>query len=508
MRRARAHASPIVTARVVTGAEGYHEPVTGEAARGAHEANDATRGSAIKLAAEVASRGLGLLTMVLVTRGLGVEGFGVFGELSVYALLLAELGELGLSALASRALVARTHSLESLVRARLVLAGVVTAVAVAVGPLTPALARRLGAGPADGRALALLVAWFALSGWGEFLGVALRCRGARRLEAVLLLVLRGGSLVFAGLALLAGAGLRGVAAALAVSPLPAIAFGAAGLRRTATPGPAVAPARVLRESAPLAVHGGLLLLSPRVEFLVLSWLLADRAAVGLFYAALNVVWFLSMVPTAVAAGAMPALTREALQGGGGVRRRTAATLALMAAPAAVGLALVALPVAALLLGAGYAPADYAATAGSLRIMSAALPALFLNALVFASLIASGRATWLPRLTAGRVAIAFALAFALVPVLGARGAAAGLVLAEWLLLVLGWLACRGAAFGVPVARPVAWALAACVPMALAVNGVRESLPLAVPIGALSWAATLAAVARLRPGLARELVGGLR
>src|SRR5512136_729542 len=78
MRRARAHASPIVTARVVTGAEGYHEPVTGEAAREAHEANDATRGSAIKLAAEVASRGLGLLTMVLVTRGLGVEGFGVF----------------------------------------------------------------------------------------------------------------------------------------------------------------------------------------------------------------------------------------------------------------------------------------------------------------------------------------------------------------------------------------------------------------------------------------------
>ena len=294
-----------------------------------------------------------------------------------------------------------------------------------------------------------------------------------------------------------------VAMALALTSGPVVAAGG-----DSSPGPAVAPARVLRESAPLAVHGGLLLLSPRVEFLVLSWLLPDRQAVGLFLAALYVLWFLSMVPTAVAAGAMPALTREALQGGGGVRRRTAATLALMAAPAAVGLALVALPVAALLLGAGYAPADYAATAGSLRIMSAALPALFLNALVFASLIASGRATWLPRLTAGRVAIAFALAFALVPVLGARGAAAGLVLAEWLLLVLGWLACRGAAFGVPVARPVAWALAACVPMALAVNGVRESLPLAVPIGALSWAATLAAVARLRPGLARELVGGLR
>jgi O-antigen/teichoic acid export membrane protein len=482
--------------------------VTGETAGASSEANEATRGSAIKLAAEVVSRLLGLATTLLLLWGLGATDFGVFGALSVYALLLAELGELGLSALASRALVAGTHSLRSFVMARLALAAVVAAVAFAAVPLAPAVARRLGGGPVDGRALALLVAWFALSGWGEFLGVALRCRGARGLEATLLVVLRGGALVLAGLALLAGAGLPGVTAALAVSPLPALVLGAAALGRTSAPGPPVAPAAVLRESAPLAVHGGLLLLSPRVEFLVLSWLLADRQAVGLFLAALYVVWFLSMVPTAVAAGAMPALTREALHGGRAVRRRTAATLALIAAPAAVGLALVAAPFATRLLGKGYAPADYAATAGSLRILSAALPAIFLNALVFASLIASGRATWLPRLTAARVAIAFALAFALVPRLGARGAALGLVLAEWLLLGLGWLACRGAAFGVPVARPVGWALVACVPMALAVSGVRDSLALALAIGALSWAATLAAALRLHPALARDLVGDLR
>jgi O-antigen/teichoic acid export membrane protein len=479
--------------------------VTGETAGAAREANEATRGSAIKLAAEVVSRLLGLATTLLLLRGLGAADFGVFGELSVYALLLAELGELGLSALASRALVAGTHSLESFVRARLALAAVVAAVAVAGVPLAPALARRLGGGPVDGPALAFLVSWYALSGWGEFLGVALRCRGERRLEAVLLVVLRGGALVLAGGALVVGAGLRGVTAALAVSPLPALVLGAAGLARRSASGPPAAPVSVLRESAPLAVHGGLLLLSPRVEFLVLSWLLPDREAVGLFLAALSVVWFLSMVPTAVAAGAMPALTREALHGGRAARRRTAATLALIAAPAAVGLALVAPPVAGLLLGAGYAPAGYAAAAGSLQILSAALPALFLNALVFASLIASGRASWLPRLTAARVAIAFALAFALVPALGARGAAIGLVLAEWLLLALGSLACRGAAFRVPVARPVGCALAACVPMALAVSGVRDSLALALAVGALSWAATLAAALRLRPALARDLVG---
>src|SRR5512139_174759 len=330
--------------------------VTGESVRGSREADDATRGSAIKLAAELTSRLLGLATTLLLIRGLRAAVFGSFTALTAYALLLAEAGELGLSALASRALVASTLSLRSLVLARLVLAPLVAAVALTASTAVPALAERWGALALDGPALALLVAWFALSGWGEFIGVALRCRRARRQEAVLLLVLRGAALVAAALALSAGGSLRGVALALALSPLPAIGLGAVLLRATSAEGPAprAAPATVLRESFPLALHGGLLLLSPRVELLVLQWLRGeDDPALGFFSVALSVIWFLSMVPTAIAAGAMPALTREARREEGPVRRRTAATLALAAAPAAVGLALVARPLAGALLGAGY-----------------------------------------------------------------------------------------------------------------------------------------------------------
>jgi hypothetical protein len=134
--------------------------------------------------------------------------------------------------------------------------------------------------------------------------------------------------------------------------------------------------------------------------------------------------------------------------------------------------------------------------------------MFLNALVFAALIAAGRASWLPRLTAARVALAFVVAFVLVPALGGRGAAAGLACAEWALLVAGVAACHRAPFGIPVVAPLAWAAVACVPMALAVSGVRDSLPLALAVGALSWAATLAAALRLRPALARKLVGASR
>jgi O-antigen/teichoic acid export membrane protein len=178
-------------------------------------------------------------------------------------------------------------------------------------------------------------------------------------------------------------------------------------------------------------------------------------------------------------------------------------MAFVAAPAAVGLALVAGGVVALLYGR-----DYAAAEAPLRVLAVGLLPLFMNALLSWAILARGHASWLPRLTALRVVAAAALAFALVPRLGALGAAIGLAAAEWLLLALGWLTCRRASFPVAVARPVGWALAGCVPMALAVSGVRGSLVLALVVGGLSWAAALAVAHRFLPGLARELFGDLR
>jgi O-antigen/teichoic acid export membrane protein len=442
----------------------------------------------VKLGAEVGSRLLGLGTTLLLARGLGVPGFGAFGRLSVIALILAEAAEFGLQATATRGLVAGTHSLRSLARARLVTSGVVAAAALAALPAFPVLAP--------------LVLFFVLAGWAEFLGVALRCRGARAGEAVLLLVLRGGSLAGAAVALLAGAGLVGLAWSQAASPAPALVAGALLLARRPATTAAAEPTvvAVLRTAAPMALNGGLQMLSPRVEFLVLSAIAGDRET-GVFLAALRVLELLSVVPAAVAQGAMPALTREALHGGDGVRRRTAGTMALVAAPAACGLGLVAGGVVEALYGGAYADAGT-----PLRLLALALVPLFVNALLSWALLASGRASWLPRLTAARVLVALALALVLVPRLGASGAAVGLAGAEWALLGLGWLACRRAGFRVRVARPLAWALAACLPMAAAVSGVRESLVLSVAVGALSWGATLAAAWTLLPGVARELLAG--
>jgi O-antigen/teichoic acid export membrane protein len=474
--------------------------VSQESARGRGEAAEATRGSAIKLAAETTSRILTLGTTVLLARGLSVEDYGAYGTLSVVGVLLAEVAEFGLQALASRALVAGTSSLRSLARARAALFVSVAAGVVALAPLAPrlhVLARPLTP------VLCLLFLYFALSAWGEFLGVGLRCRGARVQEALLLTCLRGGGLLLAGMALAVRAGLPGVAGALALSPLPALALGAWLLRRHGPAGvaPDTGAREVLRSAAPLAVHAGLLLLSPRVEFLVLTAVRDPRES-ALFFAAVQVFWFLAMVPSAVAAGAMPALTREAVGGGKAVRQRTAATMALLGAPAAVGLALIAPGVLAVFGD------EYVRAAAWLQILAIALVPLFMNALLTWALIASGRSGLLPRLTAARVAAAFVLATVLVPRFGAAGAAVGLTCAETALLVLEARACAAGGFAVPVLRPVAFALAASVPMALAVHGVGPGLVAPVVMGALTYSATLAASWRLLPGLAREMIGDLR
>jgi O-antigen/teichoic acid export membrane protein len=451
----------------------------------ASAAAEATRGSAIKLGTEIVARLVGLATTLLLARRLGAADFGLFGELSVIAVVLAEAADLGLQGTASQALVAGTISLKGLTRAKLVISAGVTAMAVLALPVAPVLTP--------------LILFFVLAGWSEFLGVALRARGDRGQESAVIFCLRLVGLLLVGGALYRGAGLVGVAWAHALSPIPAIVLARALLGRKAA-GPAVSdpPVRViLRESAPLAVNGGLALLSLRVEFLVLSFLRGGRET-GLFLAGLKVVEFLNLVPSAIAAGAMPSLTREAMRGEGPVRRRTAATLAFLGVPAACGLALVAPGLLELLFGA-----EYLAAGPSLRVLAAALVPLFLNGLVVAALIAARQADRLPRLTALRVAAATALAFVLVPAMGAAGAAIGFVASELLLLLLGIGACRAVRFPIEVRDAVVRALVASLPMALAVFFV-PAFSLAVGVGLVAYAATLVLLARLRPEFVRDLV----
>jgi O-antigen/teichoic acid export membrane protein len=469
------------------------------------EATDATRGSGVRLAAEVGGRALSLATSFLIAVGLGVEAFGVYAALTGVAVILAEAGELGIQGTAQRALVARTFRLRDLVRAKIALGLLLVLAAPVIPPavrgassllsaLLPAAAW-LSAASHSGLLLVGFVLYFALSGWSELFGVALRARGRRGQEAALILCLRACGLVAVATAIARASGLSGVAWAHVLSAVPPVVLGAFLVRRAYAGDAGDAPAHgvrdVLRASWPLAVNGGLALLSLRVELLVIFGLRGPREA-GLFGAALKFVESLNAVPAAIAGGAMPALTREALRGSGLVRARTAATVALLAVPGAAGLALLAPGVSAL-LGPAYADA-----AAPLRVLAPALVALFMNTVLLHALIAAGRAETLPKLTALRVLAAAVFAFALVPPFGVTGAALGFLLSELLLGALAWRACASSRFPVPLAAPLALAGAVSLPMAAAVAWFGGGTVAAALLGAVVYGATLAVAWRMAPG----------
>ncbi len=444
----------------------------------------ATFGSFVRLAAEVLSRGLSFVGTILLARRLSLADFGSFVWMFVIASILAEASDLGLQALTARALVARQFALGDFLRARSVLFAVCLVAAVLLMAFLPVLG--------------LLFVYFLLANWTEFLGVALRARGEPVQEGVLLFALRLFGLVGVVCAL-RNPTLGVVAAAFVAATAPAVALGFLLLSRTAGPTPPVAPhgvRSVLRAALPLGVNGPLALLSTKVELLALPFF-RGAADAGLFAGAHRLVEPLLSVPTAIAAGALPSLTRESLHGGDSARRRTVLTVAVLAAPAAAGLFLVA-PQLLRLLGTGFAPA-----APALRLLGLAVVPLFLNALLLQCLIAAGHASWVPRLTALRVAVAALLAAALLPRFGPRGAAFGFLCAETVCCAMNAVACRRGGFAVPILRPLAIALVLAAPCAFAAWWGAASLPLPAAIGlaVVVFSATLAAAWSLNRSVLR-------
>ena len=484
--------------RIGPGGHDLPDPVTGSAFE---EANAASRGSAIKLLAEAAGRVLALATTVVIGRALAVSDFGLFGVVGAAAVVAAEVADFGLQGTAGRELVARGFSIGALVRAKAVLLAVFGAGLAVLALLGPA-----GLLPPDLRGwLALFVPmalFFVLAGWTEVLGVALRARGRRLEEALTILCFRATLLLFAGLALGLRIGLGGLVWAHAASPLPALALSAWLVARVqrGDPGgePPMSVPALLRRAFPLGANGVLSLLSVRIELFVLG-LWATEQAAGLFNSALNLVLPLLVVPTAICAGAMPALTREALRREGPVRARTSLTLALLAAPAAAGLALVP-GVVGLLFGGKYKDA-----APTLRVLSMVVPVVFMNALLLHALIAAGHAARVARLTAIRTVVAAVAAVVLIPRAGATGAALGFFAAECTLFTLARAACAQAEFPVSVVRPLGIGLVLTLPMVAVLALWRLPEPVAVAAGVLVYSVTLG-VARWWKGVRKPAGSG--
>ncbi|MCU0242357.1 MAG: polysaccharide biosynthesis C-terminal domain-containing protein [Vicinamibacteria bacterium] len=447
-------------------------------------AGEATRGSAIKLGADFLGRGLTLATTLIVADRLGPSGFGQFTFWSAIAVVVADLGDLGLQLTATRALAARTLRLVDLLRARLLLTLALAGIVIAGAFLSPLFA--------------LLTAFFVLSNWVEFLGVSLRAERARLQEALVLAFQKATCLA---LVCTLGQTLIGAAWAHVLSPLLAIIIAVLLVRRVFRAVPATAvfvDARtIMRQAFPLGVNNMLSLASLRLE-LVLLTLLRGNSSAGLFAIALRFIEFVASVPAAIAAGALPMLAREAQGGQDAARRRTVAIVALLAVPAAVGLFLVAPQLIQTLEPA------YLAAVTPLRLLAGAAVPLFMNGALTYILVAKDHGAILPRLTLMRLGAAGLCSVIAIPSFGAAGAACGFCCAEMVLLLLLERACRRNEIVVPIAQPLLAAAVLTAPMAVCVSLVRPILYVQVGVGGLCYLATcLAAYMALPQGRQRIL-----
>ncbi len=438
-------------------------------------------GSAIRLGAEIAIRLSSVVATLWLTRSLGVSTFGVFVIALSLGLMIAELSDLGLNAIAVPLIVRSGRNLRALV---VVKAALTLTVLVFCGLLIPITAKVSGLGSS---LLSLCTIHFLGVSWIGMAGMALRALGRRIGEALLLMAFRF-TLVSLVIGAPFGATVSGAALAYAVAVLPALCLGAALLRSRRAPdsGEVLDKRSILRQAAPLGINGYLSIVSTRVELFLLQAFQGAHAA-GLFGGALRVVESLLTLPSAIAAGALPSVVGDVVKGSRGAAQRMFGLVVWMGVPSAIGLALCA-PGVLLVLGPGFVEG-----ALTLRILSVSVFLCFANAALFHVLIASGNTSIIPRLTFVRVAVAALLGVLLVPGFGLAGASLSFTAAEFCLFAA-LVREAGDRVELMVLRPVGWALLACVPMAVVLFLWPMSLPKGILLGALSFGVGAGAILR--------------
>lgn len=379
-----------------------------------------------KLSWDIGSRALSFALSILVARRLGAEAFGTYAVYWYSAWILAQTTDLGihLASLRSLSRAFTKHLFWSAVAAKGALTGAVLAATLA--------AFGAGAFP-EGNPIWLLwlLAAHLAGTWVEFLGVTLRSRGFIAREGLVLTVLRLGGLAAAAVALSRSTDLERLAAALAVSVLPALALALVFLRGIdPPPREGIEVSRLLRDALPLGLVSAMTILYLRADlFLVAA--LAGASEAGFFQSAFRLFEATFVVSGGLAAGTFPLLaSRFRERGFETLARFVLGLLLLLSAPIALAFALVPGPILSMVYGEGFEGG-----ARSLSLLGVALVAVFANALTTHLLVASGRSRRLLLSIAVRLVVGIALDLFLIPRWGASGAAFAVVAAESALLLL-------------------------------------------------------------------------
>lgn len=191
---------------------------------------------------------------------------------------------------------------------------------------------------------------------------------------------------------------------------------------------------ILARAFPLVINVvvGLMIFNSDLIFL---WIFRDRESVGQYGAAYQLISFLTNVATAFAFSLLPVLSAAAAEDGERDRlyRTSQAQVFALGLPIAVGGALVAPRIIALVFGADYAPA-----ALPLAVLLASVPFLLYRDVGSMALIVSGREPAVMRITALTLAVNVGLNLIFIPRYGLPAAAGSTLFAE---IVRAWLTAR-------------------------------------------------------------------
>ena len=441
-----------------------------------------------KAGAEIGSRLLGVLFVLLAARSLGPEGFGKFTFAAALAALFSAALEFGLRPIVIREIARAPETAERFWR---IVSGLTLGLGGVLFPLLLLTALGLHRPPETLWAVGLMGIFGLISAFHE-LGIAFfTAMRVQEYELFVRLLSKGLLVLLAFIALTAGGGLTAITASYPLSALMALPLVLWIVRRWS---PTLGPLwdrgeslRLIREAWPLAAGTLFHYTSWRFPPLLLA-LVRDDAEVGYFGAAFRLIEPLGFVPAIFVSAIFPILS--ATYGRDDERFRSAIQkvfllLFLLACPLGVGTVFVAPHLLRLLYGATFDPA---AAMLSVLIWTSAFN--FLNFLFFSIFTSLNRQQEVTRIAGLGLGLNLLLTPPLILWAGGLGAGLGLAIPEAGLTLLGGLRLRRLLPGLGLWSAAPKVLAASGLMALGLWGLRSGpLALQLPVAVLIYAATL-------------------
>lgn len=381
------------------------------------------RNSVFLLVAEILTRGLSLVTVLLIARGLGVEGFGRYSFALVFVSLFANLSNFGLDPLLIKDVARDQGRTETYFSNTLLLKLLTSLVSAALMVLIILL---LDYPDATTRAVFIMAAASIFHAMTET--ATSLCKAIQRMEySGLINVVR--SLFLALLIVLLwnlGMGLLEVFLAYLMAAILQFLVGlgivASRISRPSLSFSVPLLKNLLRSALPFLLISGIFMIGHRVDVLMLSKMAGD-AAVGLYGCAYTPIEVIQAVPFLLTAALFPALSRafgSSFDAFKHLAMRSLKIFLLLALPATVGVAVLAPGIIDLLF-----PQEFASASAPLRIFGATIWLFFLQILLGWVLTAMDKLRMMVVFNAVTVLVNIALNLVLIPKYGASGAALAL-----------------------------------------------------------------------------------